>query len=348
MYYDYRELRRNIRNNLSFQYLLYELGIRVYPGNKIFTIYKKESKPSLSIDVKNNLFHCFATGKGGDIVKFYMDYKQVGFKQAIEELCDYGQCQTHLLENNEIQVELPNPTKQKPVDKKTLKKNDKTRANVYKYLIDDLLKARLARDVKKYLFGSRRKLKLSTIKIFKIRAVDDMDELKSKLLLKFSVEDLIIAGLLNDKNNFIFFYNKIIIPYRADGKINYLRFHHMPDNKKSYCKYIGLKGMTARRIFNVDVLKRLRKGDELYLCEGEFDTMIAEQAGFNAIGFPGVTNIPFEELKALKIDQYNLHVAFDSDEAGKKAVQKLANELNISLERINLHTGKDLTEVYNG
>lgn len=340
------ETRKRIRENLSFEFLLDQLDIEVYTGDKIYSIYTNESKPSLKIDFQKNLFYCFSTGKGGDIVKFYMDYSKVDFKQAISDLCDYGLLQEHELSENEkasIRIRKKNLIISKPSEKELLK-NNKLQNKVYDYIINELLNKDLPHDVKSYLFGNKRNLTSKIIAKYKIRAVNDMSKLKQELLSKYSSKELQIAGILNEKNNLIFYYHKIIIPYFKDDKITYLRFHHLPDGNTSVPKYLGLKGLTAKRIFNGNILKKLSEKQRLLLCEGEFDTLIAIQEGYNAIGFPGVTNIAYEELKKLDIGKYNLNIAFDNDIAGDKAARLFVQELGIECTRIKLRVGKDLTE----
>jgi DNA primase len=133
-----------------------------------------------------------------------------------------------------------------------------------------------------------------------------------------------------------------------NGKFTYLRGKEFPIGTSKIGKYIGAKGFTIKRMFNEDILLKLKQGDSLYLIEGELDTMIAAQAGYNAIGFPGVNGIPFERLKQLNISQYKIYVAFDADEAGDKAAQEICDELKIKVIRKRPINGKDLSEVYHG
>ena len=75
-----------------------------------------------------------------------------------------------------------------------------------------------------------------------------------------------------------------------------------------------------KRFFNLDVLKRINPSEKLIVAEGEFDTMIMEQEGFKAIGIPGVTNIPEDQINLL--NDYEVYAAFDNDEPGINAMHK--------------------------
>ena len=40
----------------------------------------------MKIYEKTNTFKCYATGEQGDVIKFYVDYYRISFKDALKEL----------------------------------------------------------------------------------------------------------------------------------------------------------------------------------------------------------------------------------------------------------------------
>jgi len=42
--------------------------------------------PSLSISDEKGLFHCFGCGKSGNVITFLMEYENIPFKEALEQL----------------------------------------------------------------------------------------------------------------------------------------------------------------------------------------------------------------------------------------------------------------------
>ena len=100
-----------------------------------------------------------------------------------------------------------------------------------------------------------------------------------------------------------------------------------------------------KRLFNGDVLNKIRPDENLIICEGEFDTMILAQEGYNAIGVPGVTNVPIDHI--ILIRNQNVYLAFDNDEAGEAAMQKIKNLLNRPISIIKLKQHNDITELIN-
>nr|HPL56537.1 toprim domain-containing protein [bacterium] len=195
-------------------------------------------------------------------------------------------------------------------------------------------------------------------KRFKIFDIKDYKKTREFLVKNFKDEDLKEAGLFYSNNRFAFTKNKIVIPLIEDGKIVSLRarfFDNGLDDPNliktptfTYCKYESLKGISGR-FFNGDILSTLKAGERIYLCEGEFDTMIAEQYGLKAIGLLGVSTYNDKMIKRLK--DFDLVICLDNDEAGKKQAYNIADifkditskdaKINILPEGI-----KDLTELF--
>lgn len=199
-----------------------------------------------------------------------------------------------------------------------------------------------------YLLGKDRGLKPETIKKFRIFSIKDVKNTFEYLKDCFTDEELIISGLINKEGNFVFTYHKILIPYIENHKITYLRGRCI-DTKGKFSKYIGLSNfagnLSPKRFYNSETLRNINLGDKLIICEGEFDSMIMEQEGFNALGVPGVTNIPEKQIQLIK--DFDLYVAFDNDDAGKDAMQRFVKLINKPIKAIKLKKHKDITELIN-
>jgi len=162
--------------------------------------------------------------------------------------------------------------------------------------------------------------------------------------------------LFDSKNRFHFSKHKIIIPLIKNGKITALRGRYFykgqtdPEENKHFFlgKYQSTAGV-ADKLFNADILKTLKKGDRVYLCEGEFDTMILQQNGHNAVGVLGVGNYSDETIK--RLGDFDLMIAFDDDERGRKEAEKISNIFYKQTRRVadreKLPDGiKDITELF--
>jgi DNA primase len=76
----------------------------------------------------------------------------------------------------------------------------------------------------------------------------------------------------------------LTIPYLSPTGVLSMRFRRPPDSDHQ-AKYWSPAGSKSR-VFNTNAL--LNPGHWIAICEGEFDTMAATQAGIPAVGFPGV------------------------------------------------------------
>lgn len=66
---------------------------------KVKSPFKEENTPSLIVSPSKQIFKCFATGKGGDAIRFIQEYKSVSFIEAVKSIADI--CNI-LLEEEEV------------------------------------------------------------------------------------------------------------------------------------------------------------------------------------------------------------------------------------------------------
>lgn len=367
--------RNEVLKNHIFPLLLNQQNRKIENGYMIKSINNpNENKASMQINFSKNTYYDHGAVKEedrfGDIIKFTMITEKFDFVQAVEFLYN-------LLTNNGLTSEA-NSSKLRvkaskfreyeiEIMKKYFLKNQKQglpkmesfncariQMEIYKWecfnkvinhlYYKDLLSSE-NQDAIDYLMSNKRKLSLETIQGFPNYYFGDPDEIVKELKQKYTKTELIASGLFNEKLNFIFRYHRVLIFYKKNGKIVYMRGRNYPsDNRKA--KYIGLFGFQSKHIFNFDNLSNLRKGQELYIMEGAYDVMLAAQSGLNAIGFPGVNNVPYEILEKLNLKQYKLFIVSDSDEAGDLFAEKFCQQLGVSAKRIKLQNGKDFTEAY--
>lgn len=129
----------------------------------------------------------------------------------------------------------------------------------------------------------------------------------------FGLNDLRDAGIMGVDANAPMFINRIIIPYYNRDNVVTLRG-----------KSIGGNTMQVRGIdlglFGVDNV-RAKDGDVM-ICEGEIDTMLADQLGYAACGVPGAdtfkeTWVPWFESAR------RVFVVLDADQAGRDGAAKI-------------------------
>lgn len=76
--------------------------------------------------------------------------------------------------------------------------------------------------------------------------------------------------------------NRLVFPYITDGGVTSVRFRYLGDPGER-SKFLSVAGDGARP-YNV---KSLRGNSEVFVCEGETDTIGCWMAGLPAVGFPG-------------------------------------------------------------
>lgn len=377
-------LIEEIKRRMNIVDLASELGLQPTQKNFIFSIYRKEKNRSLKLYPETNSFYCYATGNGGDVIDFYKDYYAIDVKQAVKELAqkagiEYGRCK---MDDGRRKRSSVIKKQERKIEKRvTILKSEKEffdeKAGVLEYsmgierkksellAMGELMNERkeiqwlvyesfekfcygLDEEAFDYLVGKDRGLKPETIKRFRLFSIKDQKQTIEFLQDCFTKDQLLISGIINKQGNFVFAFHRLIIPYLVNNKITYLRGRILGANER-LSKYISLSNysglLSLKRFFNLEVLNKIRSDEKLFICEGEFDTMILEQEGYKAIGVPGVTNIPADQINLIR--SLDLYLAFDNDEAGEVAMHKMTNLLNRPIKAIKLKQHNDITELIN-
>src|SRR3989304_212985 len=76
-------LIEEIKNRINIVDMAVEFGLKPTKNDQIYSIYKIEKNRSLKLYRKTNSFYCYATGRGGDVINFYADYKKISNREAI-------------------------------------------------------------------------------------------------------------------------------------------------------------------------------------------------------------------------------------------------------------------------
>src|SRR6476619_5888263 len=138
------------------------------------------------------------------------------------------------------------------------------------------------------------------------------------------------------------FRGAISIPYHnPDGGVRTIRFRYFQGAYTN--KYDNIRG---QKVHLYQVAQTTRP--HVWLCEGEFDSLILTQMGFPAVGIPGSQSFN-PSWKYLFTNCESVSLVFDSDEAGRKGADRLGSILGdvvSTLRRINLPPGMDVTDMY--
>lgn len=344
-------------------------------NNKIRSIYRDERTPSLHIYDNGLSFKDYSSGASGDVIDFYMQLYNLDKKTAIKQLADIAKIDKSELAQRQA-VNLP------PIEKtdhlKAMSDEERffyeERAGISdeKQALYETRLLRLHRNSQVFeemynycgqyqnaeMFNNymqvQRSIHPDFINKFKLFYIGNYFEVNNHLKKKFDLSDLRRCGLFNDKGNLIFAMHRIVIPYLSNGQMVYLRARYFDQDFNTNCKgskYIGLKNdalnvNTAKRLYNMDTLKSMLEFEYIYITEGEFDAIIAEQMGFNCVAIPGVGNLPDKQLE--KLLKFNPIICVDNDEAGRTLEFNLSEFFNKRGKVVMIKNlpQKDITEFY--
>jgi DNA primase len=284
--------------------------------------FNREKTPSFTVNDQKGFYHCFSSGKHGDIFTFLMETEGLSFPEAVEKLA------------GEAGLPLPKPDPQfERANRERLGLLDALEAAAK--LFEEELAAHAGRDA--LLYAGRRGLKPETLKEFRIGFAPNAKEtLKTHLTKRgFAETQLLEAGLLikpdDGRPSYDRFRNRLTIPI-LDQKSRIIGFGARALDPDAEPKYLNSpetklfdKGST---VFN---FARARKSafdkSELVVVEGYMDVIALHQAGFaNSVATLGTafTERQMEQLWLLAPEPI---ICFDGDRAGEAAAARAIDRM---------------------
>ncbi len=297
-----------------------------------------DKNPSCHIYVNSQSFHCFGCGAGGDVINFLRLINNYDFIDSVKALADRAGIMLPDDEDNTLA---------------------KKRARLLQMNLD------AAKYFSQVLFSPQGKPGLDyllsrgftehTIRKYGLGfAQDGWINLKKHLnSLRYSDEEIAEASLLNKSSKtgkyYDFFINRVMFPF-IDLKGNIIGFtgRTIGDDPR---KYLNSKETQVfkKNEFLYSYNYAVKDGkDFLILCEGNLDVIAMYQAGFrNAIATCGTAITDKHAKEIAKKGFKQVILAFDNDNAGKKATTKATNILDkagIKTKVLLLHDAKDPDE----
>ncbi|PIR85446.1 DNA primase [Candidatus Kaiserbacteria bacterium CG10_big_fil_rev_8_21_14_0_10_45_20] len=313
--------------------------------------FNKEKSPSFFVTPDRGLYHCFSSGKGGDMFTFIEEMEGVDFKGALKILADKAG----------VTVAYEKP------------ENRNRRDKVYALLEDATVLFGTAlqkkEDACKYLLA--RGIKKETAALFRVGyAPNEWRALSDALRHKgYTDEEIEEAGLSKKpeategkteesaKRTYDRFRGRIMFPIRdVSGRVvGFSGRIFEEDPKHPGAKYINSPETPvfnkSRILFGVDIAKEgIRKYGFSILVEGQIDLLMAHQAGYvNAVALSGTS---FTEEQATLLARYspNLVIAFDGDRAGVSAAGRAAEialKKGLNVKIAPIPAGEDPADIIN-
>lgn len=304
--------------------------------------FSSERTPSFFVSPEKGLFHCFSTGKGGDMFTFVQEMEGVDFKGALKILADMAG------------VSL------KPIDKKIEDEKDRLYEILEKATV--FFQNELFKNQEALEYLKQRGVTDETIKIWRIGyAPNGWRNFYDHIKKDYLDNDIVISGMgkKSEKGVYDTFRDRIMFPIcdTADRTIAFSGRILHPDEKSA--KYVNSPDTPlfnkSSVLFGLSKAKNyIRKYDFTTLVEGQFDVIMLHQSGFrNTVGVSGTAlssslNIENSDrvnnLGLVKRLSSNLVLAFDSDNAGFNASKRAANialSLGMDVKAIKVPYAKD-------
>lgn len=274
--------------------------------------FHNETAPSFSVDGQKQVYHCFGCKAGGSVIQFVMDIERLSFQEAVAFLAD--------------QLHMPLPEMQNDPAyerKRSLKERiylaNKTAAKIYH---QQLWKPEGAH-ILEYL--QKRGLSDSVIRRFGIGAALPSATVGRQLIKEgFTEEELIQAGLMLNREGrtFDMFRNRAMFPI-IDAYGNVLGFggRAMGDVMPKYLNTSDTPAFNKRyNVFAANLLRKARGLTRVILVEGYMDVVALSQFGIEGVAATLGTALTPEQARLLHRFAPEVHIAYDGDRAGQKAI----------------------------
>lgn len=306
--------------------------------------FHSDTSPSFTVSPQKNIAKCFSCGAGGNPISFYSQYHKVSFNEACIELSKKYNISIKLEKNFDEAKE------------KEYEKLYKLMEEARDYFAENIFNNE-GRDAFEYL--NKRGLSVQFIKENYIGySLNSWDRLLTHFTSKgYSLEDLVNVGLIKkgDKGYYDVFRNRIMFPItNVSGKTIAFGGRTLED-RKDIAKYLNSsdtilfnKGQNLYGIKERGSL--IRKKNYSILMEGYMDVLKAHSFGFDTALASLGTALTHEQGELLKRYSSNVIIAYDMDEAGRKATERtslILKEQGFNIRVLEFVDAKDPDEYLN-
>ena len=264
------------------------------------------------MDEQQQSFYCFGCKAGGTVIQFIMEIERLSFNEAVRFLAE--------------QLHMPLPEMQNDPDyerRRSLKERiylaNRAAARIYHQQLWEAA----GEPILAYL--KRRGLSDGVIRRFGIGAALPQAQVGQRLEREgFTQEELVAAGLLlrREGRTFDMFRNRAMFPI-IDAYGNVLGFggRAMGDAMPKYLNTSDTPAFNKRNtVFGANFLRATRGLSRVILVEGYMDVVALSQFGIQGVAATLGTALTPEQAKLLNRYAPEVHLAYDGDRAGQKAI----------------------------
>ncbi len=309
---------------------------------KALSPFSSEKTPSLMVSPEKQIWHDFSSGKGGDMFTIVMELEGVDFKGALEILAKKAGVDLNQYQRG--------GDSGRSKQKARLSEALELAAKFYQVQFSKNAAAL------EYILKKRGYSKETALK-FRIGYSPNngaalVDFLQSK---KFTDAEIKQAGLATDRYGKLsdMFRGRIMIPLQdARGAVIGFTARLLADQPNAP-KYINTPQTMlydkSRQVYGLHLAKEaIRKQKFVVAVEGNLDVIASHQAGVRNVVASAGTAMTEYHLKELMRFTDDIRLAFDQDQAGLNAMERiipLSSKVGASLSIITVPEGKDPDEL---
>ena len=309
-------------------------------GSNMFGLcpFHSEKSPSFSVSSDKQIYHCFGCGKGGGAISFVMEIERLAFPEAVEFLA------------GRAGMTVPDSGGKDELAEKRRRMLELNRCAARHFY--ETLSSPMADPVRKYLV-SRGISKAMATRFGLGAAPDSWSMLLEAMTGKgFTRQELIEAGLARkgktEGGAYDLFRNRLIFPV-IDARGNVIGFSGriIGGGEPKYLNSPDtLVFNKSRNLFALNIARKTKSG-MLILVEGNIDVVALHQAGFDGAVASLGTSLTEDQVRLLSRYTNSVVIAYDSDEAGRKAALRaitLTEKTEMSVKLIDMGDAKDPDE----
>ncbi|MBN8641123.1 MAG: DUF3874 domain-containing protein [Flavobacteriales bacterium] len=306
------------------------LGLSDFPKGNISSPFSTDKRPSFKVYQNNGTFKCNSTGKQGDVWQFVAYLNNLDCKTNFKEVLEIIAHQMNIAVQN---YHLPFAVYQNTTTPKSSAMvrvlNNKLSEN-NKHLEEEKTPSKLTVTIREFTeldlsYWSKLGVDKSLLEKYKLHSISSYCWTDKKPIYTKG-QSVSFAFELN--GNF-----KLYIPNQPQIGIKKNVLPPFPNG------IFGLKQLGSEKLEN------------LIICAGEKDTIVASSRGFNAVTFGSEAIHPKEELiKQLQLRCVNLFVCYDNDKTGENGrdnlVKRFSKIIPLRLPLKEKVKGYDITDYF--
>lgn len=277
-----------------------------------------ERTPSFMVSPAKQIWKCFSTGKGGNVVSFLMEAEHFSFVEALKWLAN-----KYNIEIKEDRERTPEEIKEFSIRENLSVINEFARDTFHKNLTENEKGKAIG-----LAYFLERGFREDIIKKFQLGyCLEDSDGFtKAALEKNYKLEYLQKAGLtkVKDGRSFDFFRGRVMFPIHSiAGKVLGFGGRTLRTDKK-IAKYFNSPESElynkSKILYGLYFAKNaIIKYDNCYLVEGYTDVISLNQAGVENVVASSGTSLTSGQIKLIKRYSDNITILYDGDSAGIKA-----------------------------